>query len=111
MRRRVGEGSTEDDTVIRLVCLPNEGVGVDRKVTVEGLYYSANLSDDDDTNWWLLDHEGLVVEAALLTMERQFRNFQGVRDYVGVIDAELLKIDANWVEGESSNIDVMRDTW
>ena len=109
IRRQVGVAGTEDDTDIRLVILPVEAT--DRAVTVEGLFYSKVLTDDTHSNWWVLQHEGLVVEAALLAMERGFRNFQGVRDHVGVIDADLMKIDANWVEGESSNLDVLRDSW
>lgn len=49
-------------------------------ISVYGDYFQETLSDDTDVNYWSIYYPEAIVQAAMLCLERFYRNFEGVRD-------------------------------
>lgn len=54
-------------------------------VEVKGLYYQRQLVNDEDENYWSVNHPGLLIMAAQRMMEVFNRNTQGVNDWDNAI--------------------------
>ena len=67
-------------------------------VDVRGLYYSAEFVADGDSNYWSVEHTGLLMKAALREIEVFNRNRQGVKDWEAAIEVDLVSIDKDLVE-------------
>jgi len=53
---------------------------------VLGEFYSESLTEDDDLNYWTVHYPEVLVQAAVLCLERFYRNFEGYRVQVEVIN-------------------------
>ncbi len=65
------------------------------------------LEDDDDENFWALNHPDLVVKAALQRLEVDYRNTEGSKDWLNSIMLDLIDLDMEFVEELSADVDVM----
>lgn len=76
-------------------------------VDVRGLYYSAELVAEDDTNYWADQHVGVLLKAALREIEVFNRNRQGVNDWEAAIDVDIASINKDLVEELVAEVDEM----
>jgi hypothetical protein len=76
-------------------------------IEVWGYFYTPELSDDTDTSYWTLVHPELLVMAGQLMLEKFMRNTEGVKDWLGVIKAELQGIDFDMVEEDIADVNQM----
>ena len=70
-------------------------------IEVYGSFYTAALSDDTDTSWWSVNHEGLLVLAALHELEVSMRNTAGANDWFVQISRNIHMIDSDLAQAES----------
>lgn len=75
--------------------------------SVVGRFLSEEISEESDENFWTYNHEDLVVLAAMMMMEKTFRNMTGVREYREEIMNKLTLIDKGAAEQEQYNINQM----
>jgi hypothetical protein len=75
-------------------------VPTDTKIMVEvkGLYYSFELSLDDDENYWSAQHPLLLYMSAMRSIEITNRNTQGVNDWNASIMLEMKQLGMDLVE-------------
>ena len=67
-------------------------------IEVRGLFYSAELSADTDTNSWSVNHPLLLISAAMRYVEVVNRNTQGVNDWTNAILVDMKQIGMDLVE-------------
>lgn len=81
----------------------------DQKMMVEvnGLFYSMELVEDTDKNYWSEMHPLLLVMAAQRYIEVTNRNSQGVRDWDVAIATELSSLNMDLVEELIAEADQM----
>lgn len=89
----------------RLIVMPPTDVL--RTVSVKGRFFSEELSTDTDENYWTYVHEDLVTLAAMMIMERTFRNYSGAEEYRNEIVKKLNLLDMGLVEEECNNVTQM----
>ena len=73
---------------------------------VFGLFRQAELSDDDDVNYWSIDEPEAVILAAMYWLEVSYRNTEGAKDWLAAIDEYLTGVDKDLVEA-LGDIDAM----
>uniref|UniRef100_A0A6M3JVI9 Uncharacterized protein n=1 Tax=viral metagenome TaxID=1070528 RepID=A0A6M3JVI9_9ZZZZ len=75
-------------------------VPVEEKVVLEikGLFYSADLVNDTDENYWSAVHPLLLIMAAMRQIEIVNRNTQGVNDWTVSIGTEMKQLGMDLVE-------------
>lgn len=85
----------------------------DRDITVyiSGLYQSDKLVKDSDTSFWSIEYPETLLQAAMYTIERFFRNTQGMNDHMTAIMQDLRNIDADFVEQEITGQAQMNDSF
>lgn len=81
----------------------------DEKVMVEvnGLFYSMELVEDTDKNYWSEMHPLTLIMAAQRYIEVVNRNSQGVRDWDAAIGTEITQLDMDLVEELIAEADQM----
>lgn len=79
----------------------------DYTLQVEGLFYSDELEDDTDYNWWTVNHPLLVVQAALFKLEEMYRNTEGAKDFDAAITKTMVQLNSDWIEEEIEDFDQM----
>lgn len=67
-------------------------------VEVKGLFYSSELTNDTDENYWSVVHPGLLIKAALRETEIFNRNTQGVNDWSNAIITDMNQLGMDLVE-------------
>jgi hypothetical protein len=67
-------------------------------VEIKGLFYSAELVNDTDTNYWSSVHPLLLISATMRQIEVINRNTQGVNDWSAAIGTEMQQIGFDLVE-------------
>ncbi len=97
--------STPHYKKIRIIVMPPSDVIY--TVSVVGRFHSEELSAEADENFWTYNHEDLVVLAAMMIMEKTFRNWTGVNEYREEIMNKLTLLDKGVAEQESYNINQM----
>jgi hypothetical protein len=65
---------------------------------INGLFYSAELVNDTDENYWSVAHPMLLYMAAMRQVEVVNRNTQGVRDWENSIMADVKTLGFDLVE-------------
>jgi hypothetical protein len=82
---------------------------VDKKVSLEikGLFYSMELVNDTDTNYWSTIHPLLLITAAMRQIEIVNRNRQGVNDWTETIATDMNQIGMDLVEEEIAEVNQM----
>lgn len=68
------------------------------ELRVEGRFYSHSLVNNDDVSFWSVEYPHTLVQAALYSMERFYRNTQGMRDHMEAIERDIIGIDFDEVE-------------
>lgn len=110
--RYIPENATVEDieSFIGYVDIPSGGaheyntilvdVPTDTKLTltINGLFYSANLTNDGDVNYWSEVHPLLLISATMRQIEIINRNTQGVNDWTSAINAEVQQLGFDLVE-------------
>lgn len=84
---------------------------VETVLKVSYLSYTTPLSADTDTNFWTLEAPQTIIQAALYTLERAYRNREGMVDHLQSIDLDLQGLDYDVVEEEQHNVTQMKDSW
>lgn len=73
-------------------------------ISVYGKFFSAELVNDTDSNFWASEYPDLVVMAASRLTEVMMRNSEGVKDWDNAIAASLRGIDFDLAEDESNEV-------
>ena len=66
-------------------------------VEIQGLFYSPSLDSDETKSYWTEEHPEVLVQAALYTLERFYRNFEGMKESKAAIDDLVKGIDMDTV--------------
>lgn len=74
---------------------------------IDGVFYSDELKEATDYNWWTVNHPLLVVQAALFKLEEMYRNTEGANDWDNAISKTMLQLNADWIEEEIVDINQM----
>lgn len=84
-------------------------VPADEKISLEikGLFYSAELTDDTEENYWSANHPSLLHMAAMRYIEITNRNTQGVKDWENSIAVEMRQLGMDLVEELIAEVDQM----
>jgi|GEM_PF-1604217 len=67
-------------------------------ILINGLFYSAELVNDTDENYWSVAHPMLLYMAAMRQVEVTNRNTQGVKDWEASIGADMRTLGFDLVE-------------
>lgn len=76
-------------------------------ITINGLFYSPELINDEDTNYWSSLHPFLLYMAAMRAIEVNNRNTQGVNDWTNAIMTEMRQLGFDLVEELIAGVDQM----
>lgn len=79
----------------------------DMTIQVEGLFYSDELVNDIDQNFWSTNHPLTLVHAALMLLEETYRNTEGAKDWNNAIDGVLTPMNMDIIEEEIDSINQM----
>lgn len=84
-------------------------VPVDEKISldIKGLFYSMELVNDTDENYWSTVHPLLLITAAMRYLEVINRNTQGVNDWTSSIATEMKTLEYDLVEELIAEVDEM----
>jgi hypothetical protein len=74
-------------------------------VEIKGLFYSGELTLDDDKSYWSEVHSDILIMAAMRHLEVVNRNTQGVNDWSNAILTEISGIGKDFIEEEITDID------
>jgi len=77
------------------------------RIDILGKFYNVNLTKDRDKNIWTESYPNVLLYAALYQLEVTHRNSTGAADWLAAIDNELIGIDMDSVELDTSHIDKM----
>lgn len=109
-RIRNANSNDEEDSIKKgVIIMPP----TDEEITlhVEGLFFSPELEEGSDVNWWTETYPHTMVQAGLYMLERFYRNSQGMQDHLQAILKDLEGIDFDVVEEEIAGTDVMDDSF
>ena len=75
-------------------------IPTDEKIVVEikGLFYSHELTNDTDENYWSSVHSMLLIMSAMRQVEIMNRNTQGVNDWTNAIAVDMKQLGMDLVE-------------
>lgn len=73
-------------------------------VEVEGLFYSPKLLADESISFWTEQNPDILVAASLMTLERFYRNLEGVKESKASVDDMVFQLDFDYVAQEIVNI-------
>lgn len=103
-RKLVSTEKTEySQTEIVVAVQPDTNINV----FVAGHFPSERLIDNNNFNFWTVEHPETVVQAALYSLERFYRNTQGMHDHMDAIMRDIQGIDYDVVEQEIAERDQM----
>lgn len=83
----------------------------DLEVSISGLFNSDKLENDKDSSFWSIEYPETLIQAAMYTIERFYRNTQGMNDHMNAIRVDLQNIDADLVEQQIAGKDQMEDSF
>lgn len=87
----------------------NVPVEVKSAVEIKGLFYSMELVNDTDTNYWSEVHPMLLIMSAMRQVEIVNRNTQGVNDWSNSIKIESAQLGMDLVEELISEVTQIED--
>ena len=76
-------------------------------ILINGLFYSAELVNDTDENYWSVAHPMLLYMAAMRQVEVANRNTQGVKDWEASIGADVKTLGFDLVEENIAEVSEM----
>lgn len=100
------EGNNEEqqrNTAIRILVPTDTAL----EVTIIGSFPSDALKQNKDTNFWSLEYPETLVQAGLYSLERFYRNTQGMNDHMSAIMQDVRGIDFDVVKQEIADRDQM----
>jgi hypothetical protein len=74
---------------------------------IKGLFYSKELTEDTDENYWSVAHPNLLIMSAMRQVEVFNRNTQGVNDWTNAITSEMSQLGMDLVEELIAEVDQM----
>ena len=74
---------------------------------VEGLFYTPQVTADEDTNYWLTMHPILLYMSVMRQLEVMNRSTQGVSDWNSAIKDEVTQLGFDLVEEITAEVDQM----
>lgn len=77
-------------------------------IEVHGMFYSVELINDEDENYWTSTYPDILIKAAMRELERSYRNRQGAEDLSLAISEQLSKIDMDLAMDQAAKTDQMR---
>lgn len=83
---------------------PTDGTYV---IEVVGRFYTEELSDNDDENYWTTVAPDTLIKAALYQLEVSYRNTEGANDWLAAIEREGSELEKDLVEEESNEQEVI----
>ena len=89
--------------------LINVPTDVKISLDIKGLYYSMELVEDTDTNFWSGAHPMLLIMAAMRQLEIVNRNTQGVKDWEASIRTDVAQLGMDLVEEIISEVTQIED--
>lgn len=78
---------------------------------VVGRFYSFPLAEDTDANYWTVNYPHTLLQASLYSIERFYRNTQGMRDHMEAILQDVQQIDFERVENMIKSRSNMADSF
>jgi hypothetical protein len=96
-------GTHPDYNSILVMPPPEEKVVVE----VKGLFYSMDLVEDTDENWWSVVHPEIVTMATMYQIEITNRNTQGANDWLNSIIFQTTKLEMDLVQEIIAEVDQM----
>lgn len=76
-------------------------------IMINGLFYSPELVNDTDENYWSVAHPMLLYMASMRQVEVVNRNTQGVKDWENSIAADMKTLGFDLVEEEIAEVSEM----
>lgn len=76
----------------------------DYGIEITGLFYSPDLTIDTDISFWSEEHPEILVAAAFYSMERFYRNFEGLKECRASLEDMVQQLDFDYVAQEIVNI-------
>lgn len=89
--------------------LINVPTDVRLSLDIKGLYYSMELVDETDTNFWSGAHPMLLIMAGMRALEIVNRNTQGVKDWEASIRTDVTGLGMDLVEELISEVTQIED--
>ena len=71
---------------------------------IDGNFYSTELINSTDENYWSVENPFLLVWAALYHMEVSYRNSEGAKDWMAAITQNLTMLEFDHVEQGAINL-------
>lgn len=71
-------------------------------LSILGQFYERSLTNSTDTNFWSVRYHEALIQAAMLMMERFYRNREGYREHREYIQDDLINIQREPIEEEIS---------
>ncbi len=99
----IPSGNAHDSNTVLL----NVPVSEDSVINIRGLFYSMELVEDLDANYWSNVHPLLLITAAMRQVEVTMRNTQGVNDWTNTINTEMQQLGFDLVEELIAEVDQM----
>ena len=96
----------DSDAVSGIVIFPPPETSI--TVEVWGKFYSDELTEDTDENFWSEVHPGTLVKATIYEAEVFNRNRQGQADMLDALRVDIEGIDKDVVEEQIANTSKMR---
>lgn len=84
--------------------LLNVPVNLASMLDVRGLYYSMELVNDTDKNYWSECHPSLLIASAMRYIEVFNRNTQGVNDWNNAISTDIKQLGMDFVEQQIAEV-------
>jgi hypothetical protein len=95
------QSMNEDEDVLEHGFLLGPKPSQEFDIRIKGRFFSHPLVQDTDKNFWSIQYPHTLIQAALYSIERFYRNTQGMNDHMLAIEEDLRGIDHEQVEQES----------
>lgn len=90
-----------------ILLMPPVDVSNKYSLEIRGLFYTDTLVNATDATFWTEVHPGLLTKAAAYELEVDYRNTEGMNDWMAAIRLEIDGIDKDIVEEEIAGITEM----
>lgn len=76
-------------------------------LTLQGHFFSKEMTDDAHKNFWSEQYPELLVYATAYCIEADYRNTRGANDWINVMQPLKMNLEFDMIEQESANTDQM----
>ena len=107
---RIGdEFATSQDVIKSIIIGPMADTDYD--VIITGSFFQRPLSSDTSQSFWSVAYPDLLIQAAIYKLEAFYKNTEGVRDMLFVLNEELTGIYHDYIEEDTAGKNQMRNSW